>query len=84
MSFKNKFDFNKKIPPKKITIEQEIINIFTYLQQVINSKELNKNTKIRKYIIDKNSLKKMNIKEMINIAKEIIKIIITKLFELYQ
>ena len=84
MSFKNKFDFNKKINQKKITIEQEIINIFTYLQQVINSKELNKNTKIRKYIIDKNSLKKMNIKEMINIAKEIIKIIITKLFELYQ
>ena len=40
MSYKNKFNINRKIPPKKISIEQEIINIFTILQKEICAHEV--------------------------------------------
>ena len=87
MSYKNKFNINRKIPPKKISIEQEIINIFTILQKEICAHEILKSINISKYSLEKidnkNITKKISIKALTEIIKELIKNIISKLSELY-
>ena len=86
MSYKNKFIINKKIPPKKISFEKEIINIFEILQDSISINELIKTSHLTKYSKDKIDIKinkQLNINSLIEKIKEVIKIIISKLNELY-
>ena len=86
MSYKNKFIINKKIPPKKISFEKEIINIFEILQDSISINELIKTSHLTKYSKDKIDIKinkQLNINSLIEKIKEVIKNIISKLNELY-
>ena len=86
MSYKNKFIINKKIPPKKISFEKEIINIFEILQDSISINELIKTSHLTKYSKDKIDIKinkQLNINSLIEKIKEVIKYIISKLNELY-
>ena len=86
MSYKNKFIINKKIPPKKISFEKEIINIFEILQDSISINELIKTSHLTKYSKDKIDIKinkQLNINLLIEKIKEVIKYIISKLNELY-
>ena len=86
MSYKNKFIINKKIPPKKICFEKEIINIFEILQDSISINELIKTSHLTKYSKDKTDIKinkQLNINSLIEKIKEVIKYIISKLNELY-
>lgn len=86
MSYKNKFIINKKIPPKKISFEKEIINIFEILQDSISINELIKTSHLTKYSKDKIDIKinkQLNINSLIEKIKEIIKYILSKLNELY-
>ena len=86
MSYKNKFIINKKIPRKKISFEKEIINIFEILQDSISINELIKTSHLTKYSKDKIDIKinkQLNINSLIEKIKEVIKIIISKLNELY-
>ena len=82
MSLKNKFNINKK-PQKKFTTEQELVNIYTNLNNIITTYDLFNKDQIVNIIIDKNSLKKVNTKIIIEKIKDIIKIIFNKLNELY-
>ena len=86
MSYKNKFIINKKIFPKKICFEKEIINIFEILQDSISINELIKTSHLTKYSKDKIDIKinkQLNINSLIEKIKEVIKNIISKLNELY-
>ena len=86
MSYKNKFIINKKIPQKKVSFEKEIINIFEILQDSISINELIKTSHLTKYSKDKIDIKinkQLNINSLIEKIKEVIKIIISKLNELY-
>ena len=86
MSYKNKFIINKKIPPKTICFEKEIINIFEILQDSISVNELIKTSHLTKYSKDKIDIKinkQLNINSLIEKIKEVIKYIISKLNELY-
>lgn len=76
MSFKNKINVNKNIFPKKISFEQEILNIYTYLHQIINTHSHNL---FPKKFSNKNNTNKLNIKQVIDTIKEMMKYIVTKL-----
>lgn len=79
MSSKNKVKFNNKQPHKSFIIEQELINIYTNLREILTTNDLLKKFIIPKNIYDKNNFKKINIEFIINHIKEIIKIIMIDL-----
>ena len=87
MSLKNKISINNKnISPKKYTIEQEIINIYTNLNNILTTRDLFifNQAQILNNIIDKNDLKKASIKIIIEKIKTYIKIILDKLHEVFK
>ena len=79
MSSKNKVKCNNKQPHKSFIIEQELINIYTNLREILTTNDLLKKFIIPKNIYDKNNFKKINIEFIINHIKEIIKIIMIDL-----
>ena len=79
MSSKNKVKFNNKQPHKSFIIEQELINIYTKLREILTTNDLLKKFIIPKNIYEKNNFKKINTEFIINHIKEIIKIIMIDL-----
>ena len=78
---------NKKLNtiPKKFNIEQELFDIYTNLIQLLTANDLFKQIQILKDLSDKNyNIKKTKIKIIIEKIKEIIKITVIKLSELYK
>jgi len=78
---------NKKLNtiPKKFNIEQELFDIYTNLIQLLTAHDLFKQIQILKDLSDKNySIKKTKTKIIIEKIKEIIKITVIKLSELYK
>jgi len=78
---------NKKLNmiPKKFNIEQELFDIYTNLIQLLTSNDLFKQIQILKDLSDKNyNIKKAKTKIIIEKIKEIIKITVIKLSELYK
>ena len=78
---------NKKLNtiPKKFNIEQELFDIYTNLIQLLTAHDLFKQIQILKDLSDKNyNIKKTKTKIIIEKIKEIIKITVIKLSELYK
>jgi len=78
---------NKKLNtiPKKFNIEQELFDIYTNLIQLLTANDLFKQIQILKDLSDKNyNIKKTKTKIIIEKIKEIIKITVIKLSELYK
>ena len=78
---------NKKLNtiPKKFNIEQELFDIYTNLIQLLTANDLFKQIQILKDLSDKNyNIKKAKTKIIIEKIKEIIKITVIKLSELYK
>ena len=82
MSFKNKFGVNNKLPPKKFSIEQEMVNIYTNLRQILVTHELFNAIKLKNNLVDKYNIKKISTKKILEKVNEIINIIIQKILEL--
>ena len=84
---KFEMSLNKKLNtiPKKFNIEQELFDIYTNLIQLLTANDLFKQIQILKDLSDKNyNIKKTKTKIIIEKIKEIIKITVIKLSELYK
>ena len=78
---------NKKliVIPKKFNIEQELIDLYSNLIQLLNEHDLFKHIQILKNLLDKNyTIKKTKSRLVIDKMKAILKIIVIQLSELYK